>query len=398
MPEAARTLVVMSMFARTLIAVILLSRPAFAAEPVRVGWLSMEAAEAPARAFVDGSVPKDGGVAGLRLAIADDNATGRFLKQAFALEEVRLPSDGDALAAIARMAAAGIRFVVADLPAATLAKVATEPQASELVIFNAGAPDDALRNAQCRRNVLHTLPSYAMRADALAQVLVRKNWRKWLLIEGSSAEDAAYAEALRRSARKFGAKVVAEKRWTFTRDAQRSAEGEVAALTQGAASHDVVVVADEANMFGDEVPFATWEPRPVAGTHGLVATGWHPAHEQWGAIQLHNRFRAQSGRAMEPKDFAAWQAGRAVGEAAQKARSTAPGAIIAALRAEDFTQAAFKGRALSFRPWDGQLRQPMLVAWARAVVAVAPQEGFLHPATDLDTLGTDKGESTCALR
>jgi ABC transporter substrate binding protein (PQQ-dependent alcohol dehydrogenase system) len=383
--------------ARALIAAVLLSSPALAADPVRVGWLAMDPAEAAMRAFVDGAAPGDEGLAGLRLAIADNNATGRFLKQSFAVHEARLPPDGDAAAAMAHMAETGIRFVVADLPAPVLARVAADPRAAQLVIFNAGSDEDSLRNGQCRRNLLHTLPSRAMRADSLAQVLVRKNWRKWLLIEGPTAEDAAYADAIRRAARKFGAKLMAEKRWTFTRDPQRSAEGEVAALTQGG-SYDVVVVADEANVFGDEVPYATWEPRPVAGSHGLVATGWHPAHEQWGAIQLHHRFRAQSGRPMEPKDFAAWQAGRAVGEAAQKARSADPNAIIATLRAEDFTLAAFKGRGLSFRPWDGQLRQPMLVAWARAIVAVAPQEGFLHPLTDLDTLGTDKGESTCAFR
>lgn len=368
------------------------------AEPqLRVAWLGFAAAPERAVAFIDGTMPEDEGLAGLRLAIADNNAAGRFLKQSFALEAVSLPPGGDASAALARLADSGIRFVAVDLPAPVLVKLANEPKAAGLTIFNAGAADDSLRNQDCRANVLHTLPSRAMLADALGQYLMRKNWRKWLLVVGPDPADEAYGAAIQRAAAKFGAKVVAEKRWTYTRDSQRSAEGEVAAMTQGIA-YDLVVVADEAGNFGDEFPYNTWDPRPVAGTHGLVATGWHAAHDQWGAAQVQNRFRDAAGRAMTAKDFAAWEAGRAIGEAAMRGRSTEPGTIAALMRRDDFALAAFKGRGLSFRSWDGQLRQPILLAWARAVVAAAPIEGFLHPVTDLDTLGTDKGESRCALR
>lgn len=371
---------------------VVLASAAEAAEPIRIAWLAMPAAEDRPFAFVDGPPPADDGLAGLKLAIADNNASGRFLGQTFALAETILPPDADAAAALA-----GQRFVVADLPAAALAKAAADPRAAGLVIFNAGEADDGLRNQACRPNLLHTLPSRAMRADALGQFLLKKGWKKWALVVGPTPEDEAFAAALRAAAVKFGARLVADKRWNFSHDARRTAEGEVAVFTQGL-SYDVLLVADEAGGFGDLFPYNTWDPRPVAGTHGLVAAGWHPAHEQWGAIQLQNRFRAITGRAMTAKDHAAWQAGRAVGEAAMKARSADAGRIRDTLLAADFQFAAFKGRPLSFRQWDGQLRQPILLAWARAMVAVAPQEGFLHPITDLDTLGHDKGESTCAAR
>lgn len=379
------------------LALCLLPSLAGAAETLRLAWLGMRPPEDRPFAFVDGPPPADEGLAGLKLAMADANAAGRFLKQNFVVEEVSLPPGGDAAAAMAKLAEGGHRFVVADLPAEALSKAAAEPKAANLVILNAGAPDDSLRNAGCRRNLLHTLPSRAMRADALGQFLVRKKWGKWLLVVGPAPEDEAFAEAVRRAARKFGAKVVAEKRWDFSHDARRTAEGEVAVFTQNQ-SYDVLVVADEAGGFGDLFPFNTWDPRPVAGTQGLTATNWHPAHEQWGSIQLQNRFRAGFGRAMTPKDQAAWQAGRAVAEAAMKSKSVDQGKVAAQLAAEDFSFAAFKGRPVSFRPWDGQMRQPMLLAWARAMVAVAPFDGFLHPVTDLDTLGHDKGESTCAAR
>ena len=382
-------------------AALLLSLTASAAadqpETLRLAWLGMRPADDRPRSFIDGAAPTDEGLAGLRLAVAEGNASGRFLHQSYALDETWLPADGDAAAALRKLAASGIRFVVADLPAAVLAKAALDPDAAKLLIFNAGATDDSLRNKDCRANVLHTIPSRAMLTDALAQFLVKKTWTRWLLVTGPDAASQAYAVALRRAAAKFGAKLVDEKAWTYTRDARHTAEDEVSALTQGG-SYDVVVVADEASDFGDLVPYDTWLARPVAGTSGLVAAAWHPAHEQWGAAQLQNRFRAQSGRAMSDKDYAAWEGGRAVAEAAMRLHSLDVPRIVAAIRGENFALAAFKGRSLSFRSWDGQLRQSILIAWPRAVVSVAPEDGFLHPVTDLDTLGTDKGESACALR
>jgi ABC transporter substrate binding protein (PQQ-dependent alcohol dehydrogenase system) len=59
--------------------------------------------------------------------------------------------------------------------------------------------------------------------------------------------------------------------------------------------------------------------------------------------------------------------------------------------------AAFKGVKLSFRPWDGQLRQPILLADADSLVSVSPQPGFLHQFSELDTLGIDRPETKCAM-
>jgi len=372
--------------------VLLVPAHAAGAEEVRIAWLSLPREAPRAPSVLDGPPPGDTGLAGLRLAVADDNAGGRFLGQSFRLVEVRPEAD-----AVERLVKDGIRFAVADLPVADLSRLADAAKGSGLILFNAGAEDDSLREKDCRANLLHTMPSRAMQADALAQVLVRRNWKKWAMLVGPAPEDQLRAAAIRRAARKFGAKIVAEKPWTYTRDAQRNAEGEVALLTRDW-SYDVLMVADETDEFGDLALFNTFDPRPVAGTQGLSASAWHPAHDQWGATQAQNRFRAQAGRAMAERDFAAWVAGRAVGEAAMRAKSADPERIAAMLRNPDFALPVYKGRTAGFRPWDGQLRQPMLVGWARGVVATAPQEGFLHPVTDLDTLGTDRGENACVLR
>jgi ABC transporter substrate binding protein (PQQ-dependent alcohol dehydrogenase system) len=155
------------------------------------------------------------------------------------------------------------------------------------------------------------------------------------------------------------------------------------------------VVADEAGAFGDDLSYRTTDPRPIAGTHGLVPTAWARPFEQWGATQLQNRFLRQAKRWMTERDHAAWIAVRAIGEAATRTKSADPGDIIAYMKSERFELAAVK---LSFRPWDNQLRQPVLLADARSLVSVSPQPGFMHEYSELDTLGIDRPETRCRLQ
>ena len=157
------------------------------------------------------------------------------------------------------------------------------------------------------------------------------------------------------------------------------------------------MVADEEDEFGDDLSYRTFDPRPVAGTQGLVPSAWARPHEQWGATQLQNRFLRQANRWMTDRDYAAWMAVRAIGEAATRSNSTDPSTIVAFLRSNRFELAAFKGTRLSFRSWDGQLRQPVLLADARSLVSVSPQPGFLHQFSELDTLGIDKPETKCRM-
>jgi ABC transporter substrate binding protein (PQQ-dependent alcohol dehydrogenase system) len=226
----------------------------------------------------------------------------------------------------------GIRFVVADLDAPTLLAATSDPQARVMLLLNSRAPDDELRNESCRSNMLHTAPSRAMLADAPAQYLMAKRWRRWFLVTGSTPGDKLLAEAYRRAAKGFGAEIVAEKQWSFKLGHARTDTGhvtlqsEIPALMQ-VRDHDVLVVADQANEFGDYLPGRTALPRPVAGTHELVTTAWSAVSEQWVATQLQARFEKLAGRRMNAVDYAAWVATRAVGEAAIRARSNDPSVI-----------------------------------------------------------------------
>ncbi len=243
-----------------------------------------------------------------------------------------------------------------------------------------------------------------MLADALAQFLVLKRWSRWFLISGANQDDKAYADALRRAAQKFGARIVAEKLYSVTDASARTDSGQaqvsqqMAVFTQISAEYDVTVVADESEIFGPYVPYRTWSPRPVAGTSGLMPMSWHPAHEQWGATQLQNRFFTLAGRVMTPLDFHGWVAARAIGEAATRTNSGAFDALRGYILGPDFGVAAFKGQKVSIRSWDQQMRQPIVLATTQLPVSWSPQPGFLHQHSELDTLGIDEPESKCKLQ
>ena len=368
-------------------------------ETVRIGWLSQAVQRSLPLSYLD-QPPQDEGIQGARLGIADNETTGHFTGQSFALVESIVPENGEVSTGFHELAAKGIRLIVTDLAAPELLGVADVPEATSVTFFDTAAADDRLRGEDCRANILHLLPSRAMLADALVQYLVAKRWRDLLLVVGHGEGDREFAADIRHAAQKFQAHIVQEKSWTFVPGARRTDTGhfaiqaEVARFTQGI-TYDVLVVADEADAFGDYLSYRTFDPRPVAGTQGLVPSAWARPHEQWGATQLQERFLRQAKRWMTDRDYAAWMAVRAIGEAATRSKSADPGAILSLMHSDRFELAAYKGARLSFRSWDGQLRQPVLLADARSLVSVSPQPGFLHQFSELDTLGIDKPETKC---
>ena len=344
------------------------------------------------------AIPEDEGVAGARMAVKDNNNTGRFTRQTYLLEEVALEGEKSAGEAAHDLAGRGIRYLVVALPAADLLAVADAVKGQGVTVFNVAAPDDRLRGADCRRNVFHVIPSRAMQTDALAQFFTLMRWRKMFLIVGPGENDRLYADAFRNSAKKFALKINAEKPWTFGPLAKARGDtptrSEAMVFTRGL-DYDIAVVADEAGDWGDYVPFRTVDPRPVAGTQGLIAATWHPTLETWGAAQAQNRFRRQSGRLMRPLDYQAWAAVRSVGEAATQKRTADPGVLAPFFADPAFSLPAYKGVSLTYRPWDHQLRQPIIVVQPKAMVSVAPEQGFTHQRTPLDTLGIDLPETAC---
>ena len=387
-----------------LIGVGALATGAVAAEPVEIGIGYLGQASGKQSLSLLEQPANNDGVAGARLAIEDNNTTGKFLSQHFTLQESRLKEGDEVAAAAVALADQGAGFIIADLPADALLKAADAVRDRGAVLFNAGAIDDRLREQDCRANVIHTAPTRSMLADGLAQYLVWKQWKRWLLVLGSHENDKLFAEALRRSAARFGAKIVQEKVFEDNGGARRTDSGvtliqrQMPVFTQSAPGYDVLVAADESQVFASYLPYRTWDPRPVTGSAGLVPTSWDGAHDQWGAVQLQNRFVTLNSRRMTARDMQAWTAVRMIGEAASRVNSGERKAVLDFLKGPDFSIAAFKGQRLTLRDWNLQLRQPILLADGRMVVSVSPQEGFLHQFSELDTLGVDRPETRCKLQ
>lgn len=339
--------------------------------------------------------PDDAGLRGAELALADNQTTGKFLGHGYELASAISESADEALGRFKALQSQGLRLFVTHVPAATLGEFLrlAEP---DTLIFNAGAKDDALRTEQCRANLMHTIPSYAMLTDALGQWLKQRQWEEIFLITGPTDADKSWASAFRRASKRFGLDLVDDKPWTFDADLRRTASKELPLFTQGR-DYDAVVVADVRGDFGEYVPFNTWLPRPVVGTQGMSPVTWHRVVESWGAAQLQNRFRELAGRDMNGEDYAAWAAVRSIGTAVTALGEADSKAIRDFLFSDDFQLAGFKGRKLTYRDWNGQLRQPVPLVHPRGLVARAPFESFLHPNTTLDTLGFDRPESECRI-
>lgn len=370
---------------------------------VEITYLSQELDRLPPLSLLDPIEISEDGLAGARLGLDDNQTTGSFLGHDYQLTDVTVPIDGDLVEAAKEALTAGSKILVVDSPADQLLAIADLPEAEDALLFNVSAESDRLRIEECRANLFHIIPSRAMKADALAQYLAWKRWRSWMLLHGTAEPDLAFKAALERAAVKFGAKIVDVRAYEYEATARRTDSGHVQiqtqlpVFTQNAEDHDVIVVADESDVFGEYLAYRTWDADPITGTHGLKPTAWHRAHEAWGATQMQGRFEDKAGRWMTERDYAAWLALRSLGEAVTRTSSADPQALRDYMRSDDFEIAAFKGEALTFRTWNQQMRQPIVLVAPRVLVSVSPQDEFLHRRTPLDTLGFDQPESSCNL-
>jgi ABC transporter substrate binding protein (PQQ-dependent alcohol dehydrogenase system) len=310
--------------------------------------------------------------------------------------EVRdVRSAEEAGAQLRQLEKAGAGGAVLDLPAAWIAVAAS---ATGLPVLNAGESADAPRQQGCRPNLFHTLPTERMRADAIAQALLARRWTRVLLLHGGSTGDATRLAQTQAALKRYGIKVMALKPFKRSGDPRERDLANPLLLTGPGVGgeYDAVWVVDGDGEFARSLPYRTALPRPVVGDAGLIAEAWAPRFDRYGAPQLERRFQRAAGRPMTSFDWAAYVAAKALLQAALE-RPAAPGAaqMLKALGHAGFTLDGFKGVRLSFRAWDRQLRQPLLLTDGVAVIGSAPVEGVMHPKNVLDTLGTDAAESAC---
>jgi ABC transporter substrate binding protein (PQQ-dependent alcohol dehydrogenase system) len=311
--------------------------------------------------------------------------------------QIRVSSLEQAKAEVVKLSLAGAPLFISELPAAWLAAVT---DATKAALINVSESDDALREQQCKSNLFHAIPSERMRADALAQILLSRRWNKILLLSSESAEDQRRANVAARALQRFNLKLIAKKAFKLSGDPRERQMSNLALLTANQ-DFDALWIVDSDGEFARTIPYRLPQPRPVVGDAGLVPVAWDPRFERYGGPQVSKAFAKQFKRPMVGHDWAAWLVGRllvsifaSMPTSATSKRMVAAD-VIKALNAADLKIDGSKGQVLSFREWDRQLRQPMMLSDGQGVIEVAPLEGVMHPRSVLDSLGADAPEKLC---
>ncbi|MDZ7819199.1 MAG: ABC transporter substrate-binding protein [Aliarcobacter sp.] len=338
--------------------------------------------------------PDDLGIKGAQIAIIDSNKSAKFLNQNFNLETKVSYDENELISTFEEFVKNKNQYVILNVEDSLLEKFLKNPLSKNVLLINASSQNTNIRKTVCEKNLLHTSASNAMLYDGLVQFLVKRDFKKIFLLSGKNPKDLQIKEDIKRAAKKFGAKIVVEKEWDNNSDIRRKATDEFPVFTQ-AKDYDVILLADYYGDFGEFVYFNSWLPRPVAGTQGLTPVLWHKVIEQWGAAQMQSRFEKFSARWMESRDYSNWLAIRTIITAISKTNSADLKTNIDFIYSDDFDVAAYMGRKLSFRDYNGQVRIPISLVQPRALISTSPQVGFLHPVTDLDTLGIAPFEMEC---
>lgn len=325
---------------------------------------------------------------GAELGLADANALATLFGKRLVLEVEDAAGPAAALAAARSLARRRVLAVVGGAGAG-FGPALREAAAEGVVVLNVGAADEALRNERCAPTLGHVLPSVTMYVDALVQwARERRRAGRFALATDGSERGREVEAAARRAVARAGAALVPEAEADLVLLAT-DAGGARAALARARGEGRAASVAG----LGAEVPLAL-APEEAAGAW-VVA--WHHELERFSARELNNRFRRRFGAPLTEVSWAAWAAVKLIGEAVVRA-DVQDGAGL--LRFID-SAAPFdghKGSALTFRPWDRQLRQPLYVIGPRP----APEAGRGAFAVwadvggaDLDRLGTTAAETRC---
>jgi ABC transporter substrate binding protein (PQQ-dependent alcohol dehydrogenase system) len=339
--------------------------------------------------------PHDRPVAGAEIAIRDSRIFARALNMNFELKRIEAENTEDLVEQIKYMNKnLGMQFFIIDADTEVLSFSAKATAEMNILLFNISESSDELRGLKCQAQLMHVIPSYAMLTDALGQFLVFKKWRKVLLLKGPEIGDAAFAAAFTRSAKRFGINIDTVRDFVPGNDPRERDQNNITLMTSGSDA-ELVFISDIEGEFGRYVQYQTKNPLPVLGTEGLQAASWHWAWERHGAPQLNQRFERHAKRRMQGPDWAAWAAVKSIIESVLRTKSTKFETVSAYLRSDRLNLDAYKGTPVSYRSWDNQLRQPVLLHTYNAVTDRAPVRGFLHPTENMDSLGYDQAETRC---
>lgn len=349
--------------------------PAAAADPeevFRAGFIVPDA----------GPLAEDGKAArlGAELGAAEAARLAELFGKRFELVTVRAEDLESAAGAARGLVEDGRVFAVAGgLGATSCFDLAELCERHGLLFFNVGCADDRLRRERCRRTTFSVEASTAMYVDALAGWLIGEaGLRRWHFVtESSDSATAVYRRArqalLEQGGDDLGNTVVrpgtVNHRPTLER--LQRVRPDVAFLSLGMTPRAAFLT--QYNQLGPAFEVAgpsmstaqLWIAAPDTRA-GIWPTLWHHKLFRYGAQQLNDRFKDRSDRPLDARGWASWMAVKIMAETVLRAGTTETSRLVKFLEEDGAHFDGHKGKRLSFRSWDHQLRQPVYLVRARS--------------------------------
>jgi ABC-type branched-subunit amino acid transport system substrate-binding protein len=311
--------------------------------------------------------------------------------------------------------------IIAALDDPSTASLSAFTQQERLVCLNTTARGGELRGEKCHRSTFHVEPDFAMYTHAMGQWLMQNDRKHWYYV----VSEAGFGQEVYHRSRRF---LQHQGGADLGRSVITSGQSDYQdVLTHlGGVEAEAVVVAlagDELRHFLEQyrisglktllagIPLdmiALWQAN-LESLQGVWVTCWYHGLERFSARELNRRFYRRFEKPAEGFAWTNWAAVKLVLEGVLRSASTEASALVNYLESVPPFD-GHKGRSLTFRDWNHQLRQPIYVLKSREDKPENPWDrlqliGEL-PSTAapgrsvvevLDTLGEPPTESLCRL-
>ncbi len=359
---------------------------------------------------------------GATLGAEEAARTAELLGRTFELVTVRTADREGVEDAVRRLVAErGVYAIIGGADERSFAALSDAAERHGVLFLNAGCADPVVRDEHCRRHTLHVAASAAMYVDALAQWLAGEaGLRRWCFVSAATPSATAVYERARRALEAQGGEAVGrievgagpDDFGALLRDVERTGADLVFVDLAGEERRRFLEHYSAAapgfevtGPFEDPAESGEGVARPRVG---IWPTLWHHTLRRYGATQLNERFWTRFELPMDAPGWAGWFAVKIAWEAVNRASAARGSELVRFLESERAAFDGHKGRPLSFRPWDHQLRQPVYLVKPAAgpgdeegeVVAELPRAARGQAAASqelLDRLGDSEEESRCRL-
>ncbi len=379
-----------------------------AATPViRIGYIAQVPSLDRRPAFDPSSVggPGYSGLLGARQGAEEMAYTAQLVGAHLSLQEAAAETPDDAVRMAGRLLGQHVGALVGGFDFATALALSRFARQHNVVFFNVGATDDRLRNEDCSRFTFHIEASDAMYLDAMAdwfirglaflvdedapqgvQIIRRAPARAWFLVTTPGALWAARARRLRFALqqRHWGSRIVADvpvaPQQGFDRALRMISSVHpdlVFLLLPAAGQLEFYREFEEAHLSGEVTGFpepatqtrsffaALLRAAPRAAQGGIRFSSFEPTFSAVGGPQLSQRFLRRRNQPMDGPAWTSWLGIKILWEAFLHLHSGDASAVARYLDSTGALFEGYQGIGLTFRPWDGQLRHPLMASRLR---------------------------------